>query len=434
MAVVIGRGYSGGGSARSAADIDRKRREDAATISNVPAPLAEGSVAGTSQRTVSESRKTSPGLALEERTSPRRYLEDWDYTPSANVTRTRSQLESVEAARPAAYQSQYEGRIQAILDNILGRKSFDLGTDKNYQTLYDLAKQRYQANASRSMRDSIAAANTATGGYGSTYSQAVGQQAYDRTMEGLNDQNLALMQMAYQMYQDENADRYNQLSAVQGVDNTAYGRHRDTVGDWQTDRNYARQRLLDEYGIDYGQYMDSLGQANSAEDFQRVQDAAELAQGNWYDQLRYGMQQDEYNRQITEENTAYDRMQDALKYAMQFANAGMQIPKEFTDRLNPDTVAQLQTLAQQKAAATAGGRSGRSGGSGGGSKDRGKTEEASERSFIVNDEDQETYELATIDRMIDAGYSDAEIAKELRKIEKEADKVRSGYIGSVKSR
>ena len=80
-------------------------------------------------------------------------------------------------------------------------------------------------------------AQAASGGYGSTYAQQVGQQAYDQTMSGLNDKVLDFRDRAYQTYLNNQSHRYNQLNAFQTQDNTDYGRYRDTVADWQADRN-----------------------------------------------------------------------------------------------------------------------------------------------------------------------------------------------------
>ena len=97
-----------------------------------------------------------------------------------------------------------------------------------------------------------------TGGYGSTYSQAAGQQAYDDKMSSLNEIALTLADKAYQKYLDNRSNRYNQLGALQGQDNTDYDRYRDEVGDWQTDRNYYAGRYDNTYDRDYAAFRDSV--------------------------------------------------------------------------------------------------------------------------------------------------------------------------------
>ena len=72
-----------------------------------------------------------------------------------------------------------------------------------------------------------------------------------------------LYQLAYQKYRDEGDDLYNQLGVVQGLEQDAYGRYRDTVSDWQGDRDYYA-----------GRYDAALNQSNylSEQDYQRYQD------------------------------------------------------------------------------------------------------------------------------------------------------------------
>lgn len=94
------------------------------------------------------------------------------FKTSGQTDRYASELHELENNKPDEYSSKYESTIQGILDNILNRKSFSLDDDANYQQLYDNYKERYQTQADKAMRDTLASANAATGGYGSTYGQA----------------------------------------------------------------------------------------------------------------------------------------------------------------------------------------------------------------------------------------------------------------------
>lgn len=244
-----------------------------------------------------------------------------------------SQMQSVESERPDPFESRYESQIQGILDTIYNRKPFDINTDANYNQLYDLYKEQYTAQADKAMRDTMASMNAATGGYGSTYSGAVAQQAYDSTMQNLNDRNMQLMQLAYGMYADDRANDYNKLGAFQGQDNIEYGRYRDTVSDWQNDRNYYAS-----------QYWNSTG--------------------------------DDENRYQYDDSTEYGRYNDAVSMAMQLASQGLPVPDYLTaaiDNYNSkyglsgsDAQSQLALLASQ-ALATKGGS-----GSGGGRRSSSK--------------------------------------------------------------
>ena len=274
------------------------------------------------------------------------------FNPGDDTEDYYDMMKDVEGNRPDPFQSRYEGAIQSILDGIMNRKSFDVSTDSNYNNLYNLYAQQYQAQANRGMRDTMGAMQAATGGYGSTAATAAAGQAYDRAMEGLNDRNLQLMQLAYQMYGDETTDRYNQLGAVTGLDNTDYARYRDTVGDWQADRAYAANQYQNFFNNDLGQY-----QFNTNLDYQTNQDA-----NNW----AWQQYQDAAERSYRAERDELSDYDSAFDKAYKLAAAGQSIPAAYANKLEPETVASLQALAQQaladKAAKESGGRSGRGGG------------------------------------------------------------------------
>lgn len=284
-----------------------------------------------------------------------------DFVTSGDTDEYLDIMRETEGSRPDPFQSRYEGAIQSILDGIMNRKPFDASKDQNYQNLYNLYAQRYQANADRAMRDTMGAMQAATGGYGSTAATAAAGQAYDRAMEGLNDRNMELMRMAYQMYGDENADRYNQLGAVQGLDNTDYARYRDTVGDWLADRAYYAGQYQNFFGNDLGQY-----QYNTNLDFQANQDANNWAWQQYSDaaERSYRAERDE----LSDYDSAFDK-------AYKLAAAGQSIPGAYANKLEPETVASLQALAQQVVAERAAAAAGSSGGgrSGGGRRRSGKS-------------------------------------------------------------
>jgi hypothetical protein len=299
-----------------------------------------------------------------------------DFETSALTDRYMSRMKETEDSKPAAYNSLYESTINEILDTIKNRQAFDVNNDANYKALYDQYAERYKANAQRAMNDAMASANAATGGYGSTYGQAVGQQAYDRTMEGLNDQNLNLLNLAYSIYEGDRANDYNKLGAFQGQDQMQYGRYRDTVNDWQTDRNYYAGQYQQNYQNDrsaydtdrsfaYNQYRDNVSDWEN----DRAYNSGQYWNSYGSD---YQVTQDEYKR----DDANY---QDALTQAMALAKEGLPVPSYITDRINQynakyglsgdaqATLAQLAATALTAGSGSSGGsgrgRSGRSGGS-----------------------------------------------------------------------
>ena len=281
------------------------------------------------------------------------------FKPTELTEHYKNSMLETDDARPNKYQSAYEGTINSLLEIIRNQKPFDVKSDANYNALYDQYAERYKAQAQRAMNDAMASANAQTGGYGSTYGQTAGQQAYDNTMQGMNDNNLNLLNLAYQMYADNQANDYKKLNAYQSQDNTMYDRYRDNVADWQTDRNY-----------NANQYWNSFQQDRSGYDTDRS--------------FGYGAEQDELNR----DDTQY---QNAISQATELAKAGLPVPSYLTDRINQynkkyglsgDAAATLSRIAAAAQVAKAA----KSSGSGGGRRSRGGGSSKSRAKDIYTDD------------------------------------------------
>lgn len=204
------------------------------------------------------------------------------YKKSATTKNYLNALQELEANKPDEFSSQYTDQIDTILDGILNRQEFSYGTeDLMNDSLYQMYKDNYMAQGNKAMRDTMGNATALTGGYGSTYSQAAGQQAYDSYLQNLNDKALEFADRAYSRYQDETADRYNQLSAVMGLDDTDYSRYRDTVSDYYNDLNYLNNRYTYENGFDYDEYLNQIQQQQWQQEFDFQKSEAERDQANW---------------------------------------------------------------------------------------------------------------------------------------------------------
>ena len=107
------------------------------------------------------------------------------YTPSGSVQAAQAYLEQVKASKPGAYQSRWDDELTSLYDQIRNRKkfSYDMGTDPLYQQY----REQYQRLGRLAMQDTMGQAAALTGGYGSTYGEQVGQQAYNAYLQNLND-------------------------------------------------------------------------------------------------------------------------------------------------------------------------------------------------------------------------------------------------------
>lgn len=174
------------------------------------------------------------------------------YTPSGSVQAAQAYLEQVKGSKPGAYQSRWDDELTSLYDQIRNRKkfSYDMGTDP----LYLQYREQYQRLGRLAMQDTMGQAAALTGGYGSTYGEQVGQQAYNAYLQNLNDIVPQLQQQAYQRYQDEGTDLYSQYSLVKGREDTDYGRYRDTVSDYYSDLSDARSAYNSERSLDQSQW------------------------------------------------------------------------------------------------------------------------------------------------------------------------------------
>ena len=124
-----------------------------------------------------------------------------------------------------------------ILTQIDNRPAFqyDAATDPLYQSY----KNQYVHQGKRAMEDTMGQAAGLTGGYGSTYSQSVGNQAYNEYLTKLSAQIPVLAQQARAAYDAEGQRMMDRYNLALNEANTAYAQGRDALGDMRYDQEYA---------------------------------------------------------------------------------------------------------------------------------------------------------------------------------------------------
>ncbi len=183
--------------------------------------------------------------------------------PSNKLTMPNSN--PYDVAAPDAYQSRWQESIDNLMGQIMNRDKFTYDLDGDM--LYQQYKNQYQLLGNQAMQDTMGQAAGLTGGYGSTYSQNAGQQAYNAYLQQLNDKVPELYGMALDQYNQEGANMRSNLAMLNQAEESDYGRYNDNYNKWLTERQHAEER-------------DDLAW-NREYQFQKDQ---------------YGRQQDEYNR------------------------------------------------------------------------------------------------------------------------------------------
>lgn len=254
---------------------------------------------------ITQGQGGGPGVSSSS-TKSSNYLTDYSYNPFSVSGRTSDyadKLDDLENNKPGPYNSRWQSKIDGLVDSIMGRPKFE--TDDVFDSdLYKTYREQYINQGQRAMRDAAANAAGLTGGYGSTYSAAAGQQAYDNYLNQLNDRTLDIYDRVYNQYLQEGQELYNQLGMLNNQDSIEYGRYRDDVGDYYRDLDYYAGRYDQSYNADFGQWQADQAAQQWAEEYayQKTQDA--LAQQNWQTQFDYQKEQDAWERQMQEQQLA----------------------------------------------------------------------------------------------------------------------------------
>ena len=177
-----------------------------------------------------------------------------DYEESDIVKQANAALQAQLAQKPGEYKSQWQTQLDDTINKILNREKFSY--DLNGDALYQQYKDKFIQQGKMAMGDAIGQASAMTGGYGNSYAQSVGQQMYQKELQNLNDIVPELYQMALDKYDREGQDLYNQYAMLGDAEDKDYGRYRDEVADFMTERDYLTGRYDSERELDYSKYVD----------------------------------------------------------------------------------------------------------------------------------------------------------------------------------
>ena len=204
------------------------------------------------------------------------------YQPSEDVAAARAYRDSVAAMQPGEYDSGFEDQLQALYDQIEGREAFSY--DPEEDEAYRRYAKLYAAQGAAAMEDTMGQAASLTGGYGSSYAQAVGQQAYDRYLGELAALVPELRQAALAEYRQEGqalTDRYNMLNQQEKA---GYDRWQDTVARWQKALSEAQSSYEDVSAQDKKAYQAMLKHyADKAEQERKLSAAGAKLEDSGYE-------------------------------------------------------------------------------------------------------------------------------------------------------
>ena len=162
------------------------------------------------------------------------------YAPSEDVTAAQAYRDSVAALRPDAYDSAYRQRLAALYDEIEGRPAFsyDPETDSAFAQYARLYRQKGRA----AMEDTMGQAAALTGGYGSSYAENAGQQAYGQYMQELMALLPQLREQAQAAYDREGQALQTRYDLLDKQEKADYDRWQDGMSDWEKQLSLAQEQ------------------------------------------------------------------------------------------------------------------------------------------------------------------------------------------------
>lgn len=197
------------------------------------------------------------------------------YRPSESVTAAGNALKELQENRPGDYESKYQDRIDAALDDLNGKKDFSY----NYvnDPLYHQYAQVYTQNAHNASADAAAQAAALTGGYGSSYAASVAQQAYQQQIGALNLAIPTLYQLALDTYDSSGDALVTRLDQLSAQEQNAQGLYNQKLSDYYTQLEQLGSAYNSAYQKDYGRYQDYLSRLNTLYGYYSQQEQQQAA-------------------------------------------------------------------------------------------------------------------------------------------------------------
>ena len=290
------------------------------------------------------------------------------YQQGDAVTAAQQQLQQVMDRKPQGYESKYGQQLDQILNQITNPEKFKYSF--NGDELFKSYADQYTQLGKQAAQNAMGQAAALTGGYGNSYAQQAANQQYQQYLLGLYDKGMDMYDRAYQRYQAGQNGLMDQFNVLNQADQTAYGRYRDDVGDWESERNYYTGRADTEAERDYGRYTNErdyytgLAQVENADyrSEQERQEAIRQYEQNFAEEQRQFDAQLAENKRQWDQQFNYQKMSDQQKYAYNYVTSIIgngQMPSAALLKQAGISEEDAQKMLKQVAAASGGGGGGR---------------------------------------------------------------------------
>lgn len=181
------------------------------------------------------------------------------YSDSAATVQARRRADNYAKAYSdginSGYNSSYKDSINMLADKYVNNEfDYDVNSDSTYQSYSD----KYKREGAKAQENAQGAYAANTGGYANSYAQTAGLRTYGEYMDELAEKIPSLKKEKLQNWQQEQENTLNQISVLQGLDDTQYQRFRDNLQDNYDFMNYYENKYSTSKGLDMSEFQNEL--------------------------------------------------------------------------------------------------------------------------------------------------------------------------------
>lgn len=235
------------------------------------------------------------------------------YQESDKLLKMYEELEQQEKTKPE-YTSKYGDRIDAVLSQLERRGEFKY--DFNTDPIWNSLKDRYQRNAMLGMKSAMGEAANLTGGYGSSYAQAAGQQMYQQNISEMTDIIPSLADSALNRWQANGSELRSNLAALQNQESLDFSKFESELQQYNLDRSYIFNKVQAMSDDEFNKYLTELQNWQQDRSYYAAQKQQATAN------LQFQQQLDENRRQFNQQ-MLYNYVNMGVGAAVDLTTAGM---------------------------------------------------------------------------------------------------------------
>lgn len=244
------------------------------------------------------------------------------YSGGDDGSEYKKAYEDYEINRPPKYKSDYDDKISKEVGKMSNYEKFSYNPEED--PLFQSYRQIYLMLGDDAYERALSQNALRTGGTVSTGAQSAAMQAKSEYNSMLASKIPELYELAYGRYRDGIADVHDRIDTLGSLDKEQYSRYRDTVDDFENDREYF-------YGVDedINNYLYDVYSDESDLEYKLLKDSAEEKHKNEefaYEQERDRVQDDKWNQEFN-----YEKERDKIADGQWNAEFEHEKSKSFND-------------------------------------------------------------------------------------------------------